>query len=205
MNKSDEILFLYRQDEREAFRLLFDTYYGTMLLFANRILSDAEVAEDIVQECLLDFWANKRFLSLTGGLDKYIFQAVKHASLNELRNRNRRLKHHEEIRKENTSVVSGELQEEAGELEILYTAISRLPEERQKIFKMICVNGMKYREVADSLNISVNTVKTQMTRSLKFLRETLKDSSFSTILFLLVKKCIGVVAQNKTWGAYTRE
>ena len=72
--------------------------------------------------------------------------------------------------------------------EVLYKALNELPEERRKIFLMICLEGMKYQEVAEKLHISINTVKKQMGRSFKFLREKLQKNIFIT-LFQLWTKC----------------
>lgn len=52
---------------------------------------------------------------------------------------------------------------------------------------MICAEGMKYQDVADALGVSINTVRTQMGRSMKFLREKLKDQVFSSLLCFWLK------------------
>lgn len=73
------------------------------------------------------------------------------------------------------------------EIELLYSVINELPPERRRVFMMICAEGKKYQEVADQLQISVNTVRTQLTRSLKFLREKLEKQMFTILLFLYKK------------------
>ena len=52
---------------------------------------------------------------------------------------------------------------------------------------MICAEGMKYQDVADTLGVSINTVRTQMGRSMKFLREKLKDQVFTSLLCFWMK------------------
>ena len=188
MDVADTILSLYKRDERAAFQLLFDTYYETLTLFANRIVDDPETAEDVVQECFVDFWANRRFESLSDGLDRYVFQAVKHAALSEIRSRQRRKNRHEQESRERVAPQEVHEEEEWDKMEVLYATVNQLPEERRRIFLMICVDGMKYQEVADALQISKNTVKTQMARAVKFLREALKDYFCPSILFFLLKK-----------------
>ena len=144
-----------------CFPLSFEIYYETLVMFANYWLNDPEAAEDTVQECFVDFWVNKRFENLSSGLDKYIFASVKHAALNYLRGNRRREERH--------AVVAGNWKEDGGEvaelneeeIEYLYMTINRLPEERRKIFMMVCLEGRKYQEVADLLGISVNTVRTR--------------------------------------------
>ena len=63
-----------------------------------------------------------------------------------------------------------------------------MQEERRRILHMVCMEGMKYQDVANQLNISINTVKTQMGRALQFLRKELKDDEYLALLFFLEKK-----------------
>lgn len=160
-------------------------------MFANYWLNDPEAAEDTVQECFVDFWVNKRFENLSSGLDKYIFASVKHAALNYLRGNRRREERH--------AVVAGNWKEDGGEvaelneeeIEYLYMTINRLPEERRRIFMMVCLEGRKYQEVADLLGISVNTVRTQMGRAFQFLRVALDKRRFSMFLLIVLERIRG--------------
>ena len=181
----DDILTLMKEGQEKAFRSLFDNYYDTLVMFANYWLNDPEAAEDTVQECFVDFWVNKRFENLSSGLDKYIFASVKHAALNCIRSNRRREERH--------AVVAGNWREEGEnvglneeEIEYLYMTINRLPEERRKIFMMVCLEGRKYQEVADLLGISVNTVRTQMGRAFQFLRVALDKRRFSMFLLFVL-------------------
>lgn len=188
MTKADTILELFKTDERKAFQLLYDTYFETLVLFANQVTGDAEAAEDIVQDCFVKFWMNKPFATLPSGLDKYVFQAVKFSSLNYTRGDQRKRNLHENVTRE--MMVDEELpgETETDMLEMVYRMVDLLPEERRNVFLMVFVDGMSYQEVADKLQISKNTVKTQLSCSLKFLRETLKERYNSFLLYFLLKK-----------------
>lgn len=187
INKADTILAMFKENEKEAFQLLYDTYYGTLVLFANQIINDTFAAEDIVQKFLVQFWMTKRYRTLPFGLDKYVFQAIKFSSLNYLREKQRHKNLHEKVLIETVDEEQTDDQRIAI-LELVYQAIELLPEERRRIFFMVFVDGLSYQEVADRLHISKNTVKTQLGRSLKFLRDTLKDKYFSLFLLFLLKK-----------------
>ena len=178
----DDILTLMKEGKECAFRYLFDNYYDTLVMFANYWLNDPEAAEDTVQECFVDFWVNKRFEKLSSGFDKYMFASVKHAALNYIRSSRRREERHAVVANDWKNESVAELNEE--EIEYLYMTINRLPEERRKIFMMVCLEGKKYQEVADLLGISVNTVRTQMGRAFQFMRVALDKRRFS--MFLLV-------------------
>ncbi len=184
----DDILQALKEGQETAFRNLFDTYYDTLVLFANHWLNDPEAAEDVVQECFVDFWQHKRLHHLPQGLDKYIFASVKHAALNHIRSCRRRELRHAAVaanQQEEDNGISG-LSEE--EIEYLYRTINRLPAERKKIFIQVCLEGKKYQEVADLLGISVNTVRTQMGRAFQFLRQALDKQKFSIFLYMLLER-----------------
>ena len=188
MDKAETILNMFKVAEKEAFQLLYSSYYETLVLFANQIIDDSQAAEDIVQDCLVKFWISKRYRTLESGLDKYIFQAVKFSSLNYVRGDKRKKNLHENVIREMMSEEDLPEEENVEILEMVYKVIDLLPEERRHIFLMVFVDGMSYQEVADQLQISKNTVKTQLSRSLKFLRDTLKDRYNAFLLFFILKK-----------------
>lgn len=187
--QTEEILSGLKKGQEHALRSLFDTCYDSLVLFANHFVNDAEAAKDIVQDCFVDLWLCRRFDHITDGLDKYLFRAVKNASLNYLRGCERREKHHLlALADEQDNAEDTKLSEEG--MELLYEAINRLPEERKRIFMMICLEGKKYREVADELNISINTVRTQMGRAFQYLRSELQGRGYSFFLSLFFRRII---------------
>ena len=167
-----EISNLYRKDERAAFRLLFDTYYASLVLFANRIVGNETAAEDIVQDSLVSLWQSKSFRNVREGMDRYLYQTVRNKSIDYLKAENRNVSLPESVRERLTHmpVLHEEDIEEYGQL---YRAIEMLPADRKKIFKLVYFEGYKYQEAAAKLGISINTVQTQLRRSLQFLREKL--------------------------------
>lgn len=187
MNRSEEILAALKKGEKSAFQAFFSEYYEVLVLFATGILKDVDAAEDVVQDCFVNVWENRHFEKLSNGLDRYMFHLVKNAALNDLRGTQRRELRHEkvmaEMALENENGGEGKLHE----MEILYAAINQLPLERRRVFMMICAEGMKYQDVADTLGVSINTVRTQMGRSMKFLREKLKDQVFTSLLCFWMK------------------
>ena len=186
MVHTEKILSLYKQDEKAAMQLLFDVYYEPLLLYCFRMIHDTEGAEDIVQECFVHLWFSRRLQNFRGELDRFMFQAVKFRAINYLRDRHRRNEMHDQSTSDEY-VQPGILREEevGRETELLYRTINTLPEECRKIFLMACLDDMKYQEIADTLQVSINTVKTQMKIALRFLREHLSKESFSSILFFL--------------------
>ena len=186
MANSNEILSLYKHDERAALQKLFDIYYEPLLLYCYRLIRDSESAEDIVQDCFVHIWRSRRLENFEGELDRFMFQAIKFRAINYVRDQYRRDRLADNISEENDELPTYFQEEEAGkEIELLYYTISCLPDECRKIFLMACLDDMKYREIAETLNISINTVKTQMKIALRFLREHLTRDTFSSILLFI--------------------
>ena len=106
----------------------------------------------------------------------YLYRSVYHASLNFLRDRQRAHKLHEKWMKQTyeseVAAIAGAIEEEA--ISRFYQAISRLPEQQREIL-LQSANGKKIRDIALSLGISENTVKTQKKRAYFFLREQLGE------------------------------
>lgn len=190
MSIAEKILQMFGEAEEKAFRLLYDTYYKTLVLFANQVVNDHEVAKDLVQDYLAKFWITKPYKTLQSGLDRYIFQAVKFSALTYLKEARKKQELYQAFsREEMTEEVCVMPEEEQVDIiKVVYQMIDLLPEERRQVFMMVFVDKMPYQEVADRLGISKNTVKTQLSRALKFLRKALKDKYMSFLYLFLVKK-----------------
>ncbi|MFI1772279.1 RNA polymerase sigma-70 factor [Thalassobellus citreus] len=170
--KTNEILELYKKNEKLAFKLLFDTYYIPLVLFANKIIKNEHSSEDIVQETLISFWQKKSLSSVKTNLDSFLFRSVKNKTLNYLNSKDRRQEVFMSITEEHIK-TKALISEEAEEHIKLYKTIELLPQERRRVFELVYIEGHKYKEAADILGISINTVQTQLRRSLQFLREKL--------------------------------
>ena len=172
-----------------TFEDLFKSYFQDLMRFVCSYVNDEEVAKDIVQDYLAKFWVTKPYKTLKSGLDKYIFQAVKFSAITYLKEARRKEDSYQSFSRE---VMSEEdtiqLEEQVDIIKVVYQMIDLLPAERRQVFMMVFVDGMSYQEVAERLEISKNTVKTQLSRALKFLRKEMKDNDIPFLFIFLVKK-----------------
>lgn len=178
-----------KKTQEKTFKTFFLKYYDVLVLYATNILKNVDAAEDVVLNCFVHIWENSLYENLSDRLDKYMFKAVKNAALNDLRDSKRRKARHEKMMEE-MPVAEIMQEDEQAEIEILYLTINLLPPERRRIFMVVYAEGKKYKEVADQLQISINTVRTQLTRSLKFLREKLGEQEFTILLFFFKKSIL---------------
>ncbi|MDR1341108.1 MAG: RNA polymerase sigma-70 factor [Prevotellaceae bacterium] len=183
--------------EEKAFKYIYDRHYVLLCRFANQILNDASLSEEIVDDAIFYLWEHRADIEITYSIRAYLMRAVRNRCLNELKSPNRR----EELRlssfalPENmefpdTIFVSdehplGSLLEQELENEIA-KCIGTLPDECRTVFEKSRFEEKKYDEIATELNISVNTVKYHIKNALLFLRQHLGDYlKFFVLYFLL--------------------
>jgi RNA polymerase sigma-70 factor (ECF subfamily) len=174
LQQSDEYNLLHKvkAGDRIAFASLYHSHVQRLCLISYKITGDKGVAEDLVQDFFVNFWIKKEQLRFTTSFSAYASRSVYYASLNAIRNTKKI------VGIEEASVVfdSVDLLEEdhlAVYRERLNLAIENLPPQRRKIFEKICINGLSYADVAESMGISINTVKVHMSKAYRTLKEEL--------------------------------
>ena len=185
----DLYLKLKESDER-AFQVLFSKYYPAMCHFARQYLNDAELAEETAQDMFVKIWEKRDSLNIQSSVKHYFFRSIRNHCLNQIQ--------HEKIKKQyasmviesaNQEIVSEQYYMEVDLVQRIEKCIDSLPPKRQEIFRLSREQGMKYKDIADTLNISVKTVESQMGFALRYLRDELKEYSNHLItLFLILKK-----------------
>ena len=166
---------------------IFKAYYSRLVYFAFQLVLNKGKAEDIVQEAFIYYWKNQDGISSDNlSIKSYLYTTVKNASLNVLRHQQveeKYIKHFNPYPAEEKHVDNVLINAEV--LAQLHQAIESLPANCKKISKMSFLEEMKNQEIADELNISINTVKTQKQRGLQLLRLRLNPELFWIILFAL--------------------
>ena len=140
------------------FEQIYLSYFSKMKRFAREYVLSDEDAENIVQDVFLDFWEKKELLPLPINILAYLFTSIKNRCIDFLR--------HKIVQKEVENKI-----------------IDSLPERCREIFLKSKIEGKKQKEIAEEMNISINTVETQMGIAYKKLRNELKDY-FPLFIFL---------------------
>lgn len=165
--------------DREAFKKIFLAYYERLYGFAYSFVKRSDVAEDIVQTVFLKIWEQKESWDPPGLLKHYLFTAVRNEALNILKHLKIVSETEEEVSMIYDEIKSSYYSEQDQEVEKLrkeiQKAIDKLPERCQQIYILSRRSGLTYAEIAEILEISVNTVGTQMGRALSSLRSDLSD------------------------------
>ena len=181
-NIEQQLIERLASGDETVFNMLFKAYYGTMVYLANDIVHDTGLAEEVVQDVFVKLWESRAGISINSSLSAYLVKMVRNRSIDCLRANARQIK--------TVSIDSPEVQVKLHEigmdttfeeelfstsLEIAFQhALKQLPPQCRRIFLLNRFDGHSPAEIADMLQISVSTVKTQITRALQKLKASLQ-------------------------------
>ncbi|MBC8004524.1 MAG: RNA polymerase sigma-70 factor, partial [Verrucomicrobia bacterium] len=178
-----------KEGDEHAFKALFQKYYSAMCQFAYQFLKDSDMAEETVQELFVRLWEKRATLNIELSVNHYLFRSIRNQCLNQLQ--------HQKIKQQYASRMLENAEQETDWqpfylemdlMERIEKSIDSMPPKRQEIFRLSREQGLKYKEIADKLNISIKTVEAQMGLALKYLRDDLKDFNPSLISLLIILK-----------------
>lgn len=185
MHEVEELLIkkLRKGDER-AFRLLYDRHYVLLCRFANQLLNNAALAEEVVDDVIFYLWEHRQEVEIRYSIRAYLMRAVRNRCLNELQLQSHREELHissflspesmdflDSLFVDNKQPLGMLLEQELEEE--LKRSIDELPLECRKVFYKSRFEQKKYEEIATELGISVNTVKYHIKNALAFLQRRL--------------------------------
>ena len=173
--------------DKKIFRQIFEEYYASLILFGNRFLKDAERSEDVVQESFLDLWDRRANFHSANGLKSYLYTAVKNKSINLIRRDNLKENHivEEQRREKKYEFESFFIEEES--LRLFYSIIDELSEIQRKVI-MKTLDGHCREEIAEMMNVSVDTIKYHKAKAYTYIRERLGDNYFLLLLVAQILK-----------------
>lgn len=184
-NKSEEtrLLELFSTDEKMAFRYLFDRYYMSLCIYCVQLTDKFEESEDLVQDVLLRFWEKRIFEKISTNLRSYLYTSVRNEALQYLRSKSQLSM--EQLSDNEVDIPEEEYdEEELVELKLrLQAALEKLPKQEYLAIQAVALENLKYKEAAEKLGISVNTLKTYLSRAFKSLR---KEDNLRFLLFYML-------------------
>ena len=183
---SDELLLSWQQQiaggDESAFNQLFRCFYIRLVDFAANILKARPPAEEIVNDVFVKLWQRRQYLPEVQKIKVFLYVAVKNGCYNYLRSNSLwsvtvgidQVASITSMQDPEADMAFRELQHR------LNTIIASLPEQCRQVFRMVREDGLKYKEVAEILQISPRTVETQLFRAVKKIRQELERSFASS-------------------------
>ena len=164
-----------------AFRTLYDRYGNLVYSAALRIVRDAQIAEDMVQEIFLRIWRKPdSYVSHRGRFATWLTSVTRNRAVDEIRSRGRRFRYEtaspEEHERElpaperNDPALTAEL---ADQRRLILAALAQIPSEQRQIIELAYFGGLTQQEIADRLCQPLGTVKTRIRLGMQKLRAAL--------------------------------
>jgi RNA polymerase sigma-70 factor (ECF subfamily) len=181
---TDSNLFLGIKNHNSiAFQQFYNKYYQRLLSFIVTFTNDREQAKDIVQEAFVILWTNRKSIDTSKSPKSYIFFIAKNIFIDHYRKEKRDNQFLIDLKETALRERIEDNGEEIGRrIEKMNNLIEILPEKCKMILKMNKIEGLKYQEIADHLDISLKTVESQMRIAYKKIREQYKKDDL--IFFL---------------------
>ena len=153
-----------------SFDDLFKYNYRPLCLYALHYVQDVDLAEDIVQDSYASLWEKLQEGDHVLNLKSYLYMMVRNRCLDHLRKKGLPT---ESLKPYDTyGIIDDDDAQERSQTEArLWTAIDSLPEKCREVFIMSKRDGLKYEEIAEEMGLSVNTVRNQISKALKVLKE----------------------------------
>lgn len=166
-----QLLMLLRHGDMEAFERIYARYHKLLYALAYRFLQSGDMAEDTVQTVFVRLWEYRRELAVEVSLRNFLFTMTKNHVLNVIRNNNNAVRKNYELAQGRNDWSCDFLEQmERGERhDLIHKAIGRLASNKRDICLMK-LKGMSNMDIAERMNLSVNTVKSHYTEALKLIR-----------------------------------
>jgi RNA polymerase sigma-70 factor (ECF subfamily) len=180
-----ELLTLFQQGNRNAYEEIYHRYWSVIFRHARKMLRGDEEAKDLVQEVFSTFWTDGPRLEIRNSLSAYLYTVMRFKVFNLIDKQKVRqdyLSSLETFIEKNEYTSDYKVRESQMEA-LIEKEIAALPEKMRVVFKLSRKSNLSYKEIAEKLTISENTVKKQIHNALKILRSRLGAVIFG-FLFL---------------------
>jgi RNA polymerase sigma-70 factor (ECF subfamily) len=164
-----------------AFRVLYKRYSSLVYSASLRVLRDATLAEDMVQEIFLRIWRRpESYVSQRGKFATWLTSVTRNRAVDEIRSRNRRYRHETASPEEQQWDVPGDERDDpaltaelSDQRRLILAAMSGLPPEQRKVIELAYFGGLTQQEIAERLQQPLGTVKTRIRLGMQKLRAAL--------------------------------
>lgn len=175
--KEKQVISRIRKGDVKAFEWLFRQYYEKLCQWAYHYLHDLDSSEEIVQDLYYNLWRNRSSMEFNVSVKSYLYKAVSNNCKMLIRKKRRRSAIEADLayQSQGKSTEPEEILEVKEIREVVNKTLEELPEKPAQIFKMSRYEGLKYREIAEKLSISIKTVEANMGKALKLFRKNLQE------------------------------
>lgn len=180
-----DLTVVHRWDE-SSLQLLYRHFYKALVAFSNQMVTNIEIAEELVQDAFVSLWQQHNSFKNQGVLKAYLYNSVRNKSISYLRHEKVERNRIESFELDYKLMMGDEEEPNREELiRLLLISIDALPPKQREVF-LLSIRGKSSEEIAQEMGISVETVKKQRQRGLKRLKEMLPPEAI-LLLFMMIE------------------
>lgn len=154
----------------EIFKSIYAKHFSNLCFVSFKLVNNKDIAEDIVQDAIVLLWDKRSILNEIKSIKAYLYRIVINKSMNYLNHEKIKKFYHDEIRKK--APISTDSNSYFNEKpDLINYELDNLPLKCKEIFLLHRYEGLKYKEIARDLSISVKNVEYYMSKTLKILRD----------------------------------
>jgi RNA polymerase sigma-70 factor (ECF subfamily) len=172
-----------KQNDKKVLKKLHDKYFYQMYLYAIKTTrGDKELSEELVSDCFIKLWENRKNIDIHYSVKKYLFLVLHNHIIDHYR---KKIPITEPLTQDFEAPGDEKFFDDQKQYARLYLAVRNLPCQCRKVLELAIFDSLSYQEIADKLQISKNTVKTQVGRAYKHLRDMLDPTDFNFFLMMI--------------------
>ncbi len=187
-NKQD-ITFIegLKKGEETAYKRLYDRYFIELYVYSKRYVHDMDAAKEVVQDVMINLWTKREQLNFQDNLKAYLYKSVSNRSINYLKKNKAIINIDEDIEDKLIDEDQHFIENlEDNQLEeIIDQEINKLPDKCKQAFQLSRFENLKYKEIAEQMDVSVKTVEAHISNALNKLSIALKDYLLFLILLMI--------------------
>ncbi|WEK21758.1 MAG: RNA polymerase sigma-70 factor [Candidatus Pedobacter colombiensis] len=170
-----ELVDLLKSGNRTAFTEIFNRYQSLLYIFAYKKIGDREEAKDLIHELFLTFWEKRDILNISGGVPAYLFTILKNRIFDLYKHKKVSQRYLETFQKYlDTEQNATDYLVRHNELaNLIEKEIANLPYKMREVFELSRKTNLSRKEIATTLSLSEQTVKSHMHHALKILKTKL--------------------------------
>lgn len=170
----ENIIHDFSVGQESAFRILYDKYASGLRLFASKYVDDDEVIGDVVQDVFVRLWEKRGDFCTEVSLKSFLYKSIKNSCPNIIRHQGVKERYAEVALREEEyeSFLDNVIESEV--FTLLMSVFDELPPVCKEVYRL-SLDGKKHEEIAESLNITVNTVKKHKNNANHYMRGRLKN------------------------------
>lgn len=192
INTDEQLLQQMADGDRQAFTILYRRYWEDLFITATKALRGKEEAADVVQDVFLSLWSRRNELRIQGSLAAYLHTSVRYECIHYIEKNITRRDYLVQLTEVEISNFSPDAETDLQLKEMqqfVRNTVAKMPAKMQQVYKLSRQQHLSYKEIAEKMGISVETVKKHIQHALHLIRTNLPPHTFILIILLFFWLC----------------